>query len=270
MSERVTLVMCVYNQLALTRACLESLRATTEPFRLVVIDNGSTDGTREFFHHLETPHPLRVISSESNASVIASLNRAWRAAETEFLCLLHNDTELLEPEWLARLLRALDEPRVGLAGLYGAKRVRKDGRFVGRTIVHSLAKGPTVRPPWEEVAVVDGVCLCLRRTLMESIGGLDEGYGFFHGYDKDLSFVVREAGRRCLVVHAPFLHRGGGTRTQEFAADPEQARQDQALRDAVTSRLVARWGHRLPSDVRPRPARVRDWMTVKLLAARRG
>src|SRR5207302_180868 len=221
MTERVTLVMCLYNQLALTRACLASLRETTEPFRLVVIDNRSTDSTREFLQRFEAPYPLWVISSESNASVIASLNRAWRTAETEFLCLLHNDTELLEPEWLARLLRSLAEPGVGLAGLYGAKRIRKDGSFVGRTIVHSLSSGPTVRSPWEEVA----------------------------------------------VVHAPFLHRGGGTRAREFAVNPEQARRDVALRDAVTNRFVAKWGHRLPCDVRPRPRRIRDWISARLLAA---
>src|SRR5204863_113454 len=88
----------------------------------------------------------------------------------------------------------------------------------GRTIVHSLAEGPTVRAPWEEVAVVDGVCLCLRRATLEAVGGIDEGYGFFHGYDRDLSFAVRETGRRCVVVHAPFRHAGGGTRRLAAAA----------------------------------------------------
>ncbi len=264
MSERVTLVMCLFNQLALTRACLESLRATTEPFRLVVIDNGSTDGTREFFRRYDSPPPLRFIESASNDSVIASLNRAWRDVETEFLCLLHNDTEMLEPEWLARLLAALAEPDVGISGLYGVKRLRKDGRFVGRTIVHSLAGGPTVRPPWEEVAVIDAVCMCLSRELMDSVGGLDGSYGFYHGYDKDLSFAVRETGRKCLVVHAPFHHRGGGTRTRAFARDPERERRDLSLRKVAADRFVAKWGRRLPCDVRSRPERVRDWLTAKL------
>lgn len=270
MSERVTLVMCLYNQLPLTRACLDSLRGTTEPFRLVVIDNGSTDGTREFFRRVGAPAPFRVVESDSNDSVIASLNRAWRAVETEYLCLLHNDTEMLEPAWLARLLGALHEPGVGMAGLYGVKRVRRDGRFVGRTIVHSLAERPTVRPPWEEVAVIDAVCMCLSRALMESVGGLDESFGFFHGYDKDLSFAVREAGRRCLVVHAPFHHRGGGTRTETFARNPERERRDLRLRKIAADRFLAKWGHRLPCDVRPRPARVREWVTAKLAPARRG
>jgi len=264
MSERVTVVMCVFNQLSLTRACMESLRATTEPFRLVVIDNGSTDGTREFFERFEYPFPLRFVPYGTNESVIASLNRAWRNAETEFICLLHNDTEMREREWLSRLLAALREPGVGLSGLYGVKRLRKDGRYVGRTIVHSLADGPTVRPPWEEVVVIDGVCMCLSRELLESVGGLDEGYGFFHGYDRDLSFAVREAGYRCLVVYAPFDHRGGGTRTQDFTERPDRERRDLTLRQSVLNRFIGKYGHRLPCDVRSGRERVSDWMAAKI------
>ncbi len=265
MSARVTLVMCVFNQLPLTRACMDSLRATSEPFNLVVVDNGSTDGTREFFERFEYAFPLRYDPYGINTSVIASLNRGWRCAETEYICLLHNDTEMVEPEWLSRLLTALREPDVGLTGLYGAKRVRRSANFVGRTIVHSLAEGPTVKPPWEEVAVIDGVCMCLPRDLIEMVGGLDEGYGFIHGFDKDLSFAVRETGRRCLVVRAPFYHRGGGTRAHKFARRPDQERSDLALRKRAINRFIQKWGHRLPCDVRPVSKRVRDWLTSRIL-----
>jgi GT2 family glycosyltransferase len=265
MSVRVSLVMSVFNGLALTRACMESLRATTEPFRLVVIDNGSTDGTAEFFERFAYPFPLRFERNPTNQSVIATLNRAWRAADTEFVCILHNDTEMVEPAWLGRLLAALAEPGAGLSGLYGIKRLRADGRYVGRTIVHSLADGPTVRPPWEEVAVVDSVCMCLRRDLMERVGGFDEGYGFYHGLDRDLSFAVRERGLRCLVVHAPFQHRGGGTRARDFADRPERERGDLAQRRTTLARFADKYRHRLPCDVRPLGARVRDWIGAKVL-----
>ncbi len=259
--------MCAYNGLALTRACLESLRATTEPFRLVAVDNGSTDGTRELFERFPYPFPLRFERNETNQPVIATLNRAARLADTEVLCFLHNDVEMLEAAWLGRLLLALAAPGVGLAGLYGIKRLRRNGRFVGRTIVHSLAPAPTVRAPWEEVAVVDAVCMCLPRALFEEIGGLDEAYGFYHGLDRELSFAVRERGRRCVVVHAPFVHHGGATRARDFAARPERERADLALRQAVLDRFVARYRHRLPCDVRSPGARVRDWVRTKLVPA---
>jgi GT2 family glycosyltransferase len=260
---RVSLVMCVFNGLADTRACLESLRATTEPFRLVVVDNGSTDGTPDFFERFPYAYPLTFARRPANDGVIAALNHAWRLADTEVLCFLHNDTELGEPAWLARLLGALAEPRAGLAGLYGAKRLRADGRAVGRTIVHSLLPAPTVRAPWEEVAFIDSVCLCLRRGLMEEVGGFDEGYGFYHGHDRDLSLAVVERGRRCLVVHAPFRHHGGRTRARDFARDPTTARADLAMRDAALARFVQKWCHRLPCDVRSARQRVGDWLRVK-------
>jgi GT2 family glycosyltransferase len=262
--ERVTVVMSVFGQLALTRACLDSLRATTEPFRLVVIDNGSTDATPQFFERFAYPYPLCFARNETNQPVIATLNRAWRLAETEFVCILHNDTEMLDATWLTRLLAPLADPDVGVTGLYGVKRLRRDGRFVGRTIVHSLVEGPTVRADGEDVVVVDSVCMCMPRRLMEEVGGFDEDYGFYHGLDRDLCLAVRERGRRCRVVRAPFVHHGGATRERQFSVDPQRGRADLALRRAVFERFLAKYGHCLPCDARPPSERVSDWVRAKL------
>ena len=252
--------MVVHDGLATTRACLESLRTSEEPFALVVVDNGSTDDTPRWFGDFPYAWPLSYVRNEANGSVLSAYNQAWRLARTEFVCFLHNDTTMLERTWLTRLLAPLTSDDIGLTGLYGVKRVRRSGRYAGRTIVHSLAEGPTVRPPWEEVAVVDGVCLCLRRSTLEAVGGIDEGYGFFHGYDRDLSFAVRETGRRCVVVDAPFLHAGGGTRARDFGARPELERRDLAERRTATERFARKFAHRLPSDVRPVTVRLADWL----------
>ena len=125
--------------------------------------------------------------------------------------------------------------------------------------MHSLAEGPTVRVPGEDVAAVDAVCMCLRRRFVEEIGGLDSGYAFFHGLDKDLSLTVRERGLRCRVVRAAFRHHGGGTRVREFERNVARRQQDLALRAAASERLVGKWGHRLPSDARSVSLRVREW-----------
>lgn len=87
---------------------------------------------------------------------------------------------------------------MGLAGLYGVRRMRPG------------------RP--------------LRRPLQE-VGRFDEGYGFFHGCDRELSFAVREAGYRCVVVNAPFVHHGGGSRTGRPA--PLKTAEDLAQRRAA-------------------------------------
>jgi len=251
---RTTVVLVLHNQLALTRACLDSLRTTSTPLALHVIDNGSTDGTEAYLCESRWPWPIGYARNADNAGLIRALNQGGRAVETEFVCFLHNDTEMREPEWLARLEVAATAPDVGLAGLYGARGLRRDGRFVGRSIVHCLAGEAQMPGPVVEVAAVDGVCLFLRRALLDAVGGFDEGYGFFHGYDRDLSLAVREAGRRCVVVDAPFVHRGGGTRTGPAA--PRRAEEDLADRRAALARFASKWARRLPCDVRSTRERV--------------
>ena len=223
-----------------------------------MVDNASSDDTPRFFREW-TGNQLRYIRNAANVGLIQALNQGTRAASGDRLCFLHNDAEMREPRWLERLEAAVDGPgRIGLAGLYGVRRLRRDGRYVSRTIVHALAGHATIRQPVVEVAAVDGVCLLVPRAILEVVGGFDEGYGFFHGYDRELSFAVREAGWRCAVVDAPFVHRGGGTRTGEGA--PVAAPEDLAQRRAALARFAARWRRRLPCDVRPPGERVRDWL----------
>jgi GT2 family glycosyltransferase len=259
-----SVVLVVHNQVALTRACVESLQGASVPFELCVVDNASSDGTGEYLDALQRGRPLRYRRNDDNVGLIRALNQGAELATGDLLCFLHNDTEMRDPRWLERLGGVIQSSaRFGLAGLYGVRRLRRDGRYVGRTIVHCLAGEENLRAPTVEVAAVDGVCLFLARDVLEAVRGFDEEYGFFHGYDRDLSFSVRELGLRCAVVSAPFVHRGGGTRTAVDA--PTSAREDLEQRRAALARFASKWRHRLPSDVRAFPERLRDW----LAAARR-
>ena len=245
---RTTVVLVLHNQLGLTRACLDSLRSTSTPLSISVVDNASSDGTEAYLCAERWPWPLAYARNADNVGLIRALNQGARRVETEFVCFLHNDTEMHTPDWLARLEAAATRSEVGLAGLYGARALRRDGRFVGRSIVHCLVGGARMPGPIMEVAAVDGVCLFLRRSMLDAVGGFDEGYGFFHGYDRDLSLAVRAAGRRCVVVDAPFVHRGGGTRTGPAA--PRRPEEDLADRRAALARFASKWARRLPCDVR--------------------
>jgi GT2 family glycosyltransferase len=261
MAPVISVVMPVYNQLALTRACLDSLRGTSEPFELAVVDNASTDGTEAFFRDWRLPFPRRYRRNPENVGIIRALNQGAALAGGDVLCFLHNDTEMRDVRWLARLRAALEEPGVGLAGLYGARRLRRDGRYVGRTLVHALEGTGNLRRDPLEVAAVDGVCLTVRRSVLEAVGGFDEEYGFLHGYDRDLSFAVRDAGHRCVVVNTPFIHRGGGTRAG--ASAPVRASDDLAQRRAALARFAAKWKRRLPADVRSARERLADWLSPR-------
>src|SRR5258705_5034396 len=120
----VSVVIPVYNQIALTRACLESLRGTSEPLELCVVDNASTDGTEAFLRGARLPVPLRYHRNADNVGLIRALNQGAGLAGGDVLCFLHNDTEIRDLRCLARLRSAPADPGAGLAGAYGARRPR--------------------------------------------------------------------------------------------------------------------------------------------------
>jgi GT2 family glycosyltransferase len=255
----ISVVLVVHNQFGLTRACLESLRQTTRRFDLCIVDNGSSDETSAYFGRWTGQPTLRYQRNAENVGLIRALNQGAALAPGDRICFVHNDTEMLDPRWLERLEQAVgDGSRVGLAGLYGARVVRRDGTYLGRGIIHCLAEGSTMRRPIVEVAAVDGVCLFIPRTVLAEVGGFDESCGFFHGYDRDLSFAVRATGRRCVVVKSRFTHRGGGTRTGPAA--PVSAMRDLEQRRDAMARFVRKWGHMLPADTR----RVRERLADRL------
>src|SRR5262249_58619803 len=125
-SPRASVVLVVHNQEALTRACLDSLRRTTVPFELCVVDNSSSDGTQAYFESLTLPTPLRYHRNDDNAGLIRALNQGARLATGHVPFFLHNDTELREPAWLERLAAALADGTGGPAGPYGGRRPRRD------------------------------------------------------------------------------------------------------------------------------------------------
>src|SRR5262245_24713491 len=101
-----SVVMAVYNQLALTRACLASWRRTTTDFELCVVDNASTDGTADYFREFPLPFPLTYRRNDANVGLIRALNQGARQCRGEFVCFVHNDTEMRDPSWLERLRAA--------------------------------------------------------------------------------------------------------------------------------------------------------------------
>ncbi len=167
----------VHNQPALTRACVESLQATSGPFELCVVDNASDDETVDYLDRLARSVPLRYLRNDENVGLIRALNQGAQLATGDLLCFLHNDTELRDP----RVARApagrggVHRAASGWPASTACSGCARDGRYVGRTIVHCLEGAPTLRSPRAEVAVVDGVCLFLAARRAGRGGRLRRG-----------------------------------------------------------------------------------------------
>jgi GT2 family glycosyltransferase len=197
----VAVIVPVRNKLALTRQCVDGLAsafAEREDVELIVVDDGSTDGTPAFLEQASHVHHVRHEQSEGFA---ASCNDGAAAASAECVVFLNNDT-VGEDGWLDALLayaRAHEQ-----AGIVGAKLL-----YQNRTIQHAgIVIGSDLLPrhvyrgfPAEHSAVsrsrhfqaVTAACMLVRRDLFNEVEGFD--IGFVNGFDDiDLCLRVREQG----------------------------------------------------------------------------
>ncbi len=182
------MVVVTWNRRDLLRACLQSLgrQKFEQPFEVIVVDNGSDDGSPEMASQEFSSHPafrLRLIRNQENRGFCAGNNQGFAESATEFVALLNNDAEA-EPDWLAELVRAFEgRPDVGMAAskilVYDDPRridkaghlIYPDGQNRGRGSCE-LDAGQYDRI--EEVLGPDGCARMYRLASLARAGGFDQ------------------------------------------------------------------------------------------------
>lgn len=233
---RVSVVVPVWNNRGLTRDFLGSLAASTDatPFRLVVVDNGSTDGVQTDLVQAAGRGELDLVRNEENLGYARATNQGIAVhPETEYVLLLNNDMIAL-PGWLDGLVGELEaHPGADVAGsllLYEDRETIQHagmsaGRVKGRvTSIHRWQFRRLGRTPEalraQEVVAVTGASMLVRREAFRRLGVLSEGY--LNGFeDLDFCWRIRRDGRSIRYAPASRLvhleSRTPGRRAREEA-----------------------------------------------------
>ncbi|MEP0815122.1 MAG: glycosyltransferase family 2 protein [bacterium] len=219
----VTVICVNYNGGALLIDCVRSVLDSTVPIRLVVSDNGSTDGSIASLRDaLGDDSRLVIVENGSNLGFAGACNAALPSVIGEY-CLFLNPDCLIRPDTVAKMCAVMERhPESGIAGCVirnpdgseqaGCRRRIPDlwsgfGRAFGldgffrrikRYSPVDMASEP-LPPNTIEVEAISGAFMFVRRSAMEIVGHLDDGY-FLHCEDVDWCVRFRRKGFRVLFV----------------------------------------------------------------------
>lgn len=188
----VSVIVPTFNEAGAIDACLRSLRAQRLPageIEILVVDNGSTDGTLD---RLRAWGDLIRVMHEPVRGASAARNRGVRDARGPIVAFTDADCTV-EPGWLAALIAPLEDPAVGITGgpilsRVGANRIERFGEAI-----HAQRRSIEDFPPY----VASGNWASSRQVLLE-VGLFD--LALQRGQDVDLSWRVFRAGYRLVFV----------------------------------------------------------------------
>ena len=203
--------------------CLNSVSRINYPaFSIVVVDNGSTDGSPdsiEKWSHLNSP--VKLIRNSKNRGFVAGSNQAMRFALTtltNYMFLLNNDT-IVEPNILTHLVaEAEQDADIGMVG----PKIYQHGQnliidSVGTKTLNWLAQAFLVGHNEKDTGQYDitgdmpyitGTALLVKRSVLHTTGLMDEDY-FNYFYDYDWGFRACMDGFRLKIVPQAIIHHKG-------------------------------------------------------------
>lgn len=221
MNPVVSIIIPTFNKVNHTLTCLHTLNARTPssiPTEVIVVDNASTDGTRDVLENLRDD--ITVILNDRNEGFGAAANTGAAVAKGEFLLFLHNDTSVM-PGWLAPLYDAMMQDAA--LGAVQPRILYMDGRlYSGGGLIFSdecIEYGQGVANPRHEehssrrsIDYASSAGLLVRKSAFASVGGFDKTYIAAKYVTADLSMALASAGYKTIYEPASdMMHVGTET-----------------------------------------------------------
>jgi len=255
----VTLIILTRDRADLLETCIETLLETTdyEPYDVIIVDNGSVEKpTFDLFERLIADPRIRVIREDIPFNFSKLNNVAAKVATGDYLCLVNNDIEFTEADWLDEMVSQAVRKDVGCVG---AKLFYPDGRIqhagvvigIGGLAGHSHILEPGNAAGYlgrlvqvQDVSATTGAVLMTPRALYEELGGLEEENLSVAFNDIDYCLRVRAKGLKVIwTPHARMIHHESASRGYDHMSDEKRARM---LREGQF--MKDRWGDTLNGD----------------------
>lgn len=229
-----TVIIPNYNGMKFIANCMKALeKETSVPYRILVVDNGSEDGSAEW---VQTHYPkAEVILLGENTGFCGAVNAGIAASDTPYVILLNNDTEV-EYGFVKELELALEKEKKSfcvqakMVNMYEKQILDGAGDlYCAFGWAFALGKGRTVKGHYEKSAEIFSGCggaVIYRRSVLEEIGLMDPNH-FAYLEDCDLGYRAQIYGYRSYYTpKAVVCHAGSGvsgSRHNEFKVDLSSA-----------------------------------------------
>ncbi len=213
----ISIIIPFRDQVEVLKTCLDSLFAKTtwQNYEILLVNNASELlETREYIREMENCPRVKMLHYNAPFNYSAINNFAVERTRGEYLVLLNNDTEIIEPEWIENMLEHAQRPEVGAVGaklLYPNDLVQHAGVVigVGGAANHAFSRTPKDEHGYfgqlnvvRQYSAVTAACIMLRKSVFEEIDGFDEENLAISFNDVDFCLRLREKGY--LVIYTPY------------------------------------------------------------------
>lgn len=265
---KVSIIIPTRDQFDVLKTCVESVLHKTQypDFEIVVMDNQTIcSDAKRYLSELNQQVNIQVVSYDQTFNYSDINNQAVSYCDGEILVLLNNDTQIISEDWLSRMVGLAVLPEVGCVGaklLYPDQTIQHAGVVVGlggyaahsHRCLSNMEPGYFNRPHvTQAVSAVTGACLAVKKSLYESVGGLDVEYTVAYN-DVDFCLRVQEAGYdNVYCAEAELYHFESKTRGD----DQQDVKKAQRF-EQEKQRLKTRWSAIIDNDPFYSPHLTRD------------